>query len=84
MTHNTTTKGEIKMNTEKIRVTTEVKSNVEVGSILVRDFDSYKYRVVYITVDNKAILVSKQQSNETAIIDLLCYSGWLKVIESIN
>jgi hypothetical protein len=25
---------------------------------------------------NKAILVSKQQSNETAIIDLLCYSGW--------
>jgi hypothetical protein len=25
MTHNTTTKGEIKMNTEKIRVTTEVK-----------------------------------------------------------
>jgi hypothetical protein len=44
MTHNTTTKGEIKMNTEKIRVTTEVKSNVEVGSILVRDFDTYKYR----------------------------------------
>ena len=72
------------MKTEKIRVTSEVKSNVEVGSILVRDFDTYKYRVVYITVDHKAILVSKHQSDTTAIIDLLCYSGWLKVIESIN
>jgi hypothetical protein len=27
------------MKTEKIRVTTEVKSNVEVGSILVKEFD---------------------------------------------
>jgi hypothetical protein len=73
------------MKTEKIRVTTEVKSNIEVGSTLVKEFDvTHDYRVVYITVDNKAILVSKQQSNETAIIDLLCYSGWLKVVESIN
>ena len=73
------------MKTEKIRVTTEVKSNVEVGSVLVKGFDvTHHYRAVYITVDNKAILVSKQQSNETAIIDLLCHSGWLKVIESIN
>ncbi|SSC08519.1 hypothetical protein [bacterium endosymbiont of Bathymodiolus sp. 5 South] len=73
------------MKTEQIRVATEVKSNIEVGSILVREVDTtYKYRVVYITVDHKAILVSKHQSNETAIIDLLCISGWLKVIESVN
>jgi hypothetical protein len=73
------------MKTEQIKVATEIKSNVEVGSILVREVDTtYKYRVVYVTVDHKAILVSKHQSNETAIIDLLCTSGWLKVIEPIN
>jgi hypothetical protein len=73
------------MKTEQIRVATEVKSNIEIGNILVREIDiTYKYRVVYITVDNKAILVSKHQSDTTAIIDLLCHSGWLKVVEPIN
>ena len=73
------------MKTEQIRVTTEVKSNIQVGSILVRDLEAGDdYRVVYITADNKAILVSRQQPNETAIIDLFCNSGWVKVIESIN
>jgi hypothetical protein len=40
-----------------------------VGSTLVRDLEAGDdYRVVYITADNKAILVSKQQSNETAVL----------------
>ena len=78
------------MKTEKIRVTSEVKSNIEVGSILVREVDaadehrSDDYRVVYITVDGKAILVSRGQSNESAVVDLFCVNGWVKVIESIN
>jgi hypothetical protein len=73
------------MKTEQIKVATEIQSNIEIGSILVREIDiTYKYRVVYITVDHKAILVSKHQSDTTAIIDLLCHSGWLKVVEPIN
>jgi hypothetical protein len=61
-----------------------------VGSILVREVDaadehrSDDYRVVYITVDGKAILVSRGHSNESAIVDLFCVNGWVKVIESIN
>jgi hypothetical protein len=39
------------MKTEQIRVATEVKSNIEIGNILVREIDiTYKYRVVYINV----------------------------------
>jgi hypothetical protein len=78
------------MKTEKIRITADVKSNIEVGSILVREVDaadehrSDDYRVVYITVDGKAILVSRGQSNESAVVDLFCVNGWVKVIESIN
>ena len=78
------------MKTEKIKITADINSNIEVGSILVREVDaadehrSDDYRVVYITVDGKAILVSRQQSNESAIIDLFCVNGWVKVIESIN
>jgi hypothetical protein len=53
------------MKTEKIKITAEIKSNIEVGSILVREVvaaDEHRsddYRVVYITVDGKAILVSR-------------------------
>ena len=73
------------MKTEKIRITADVKSNIEVGSILVREVDAGDdYRVVYITVDGKAILVCRQQSNESAVVDLFCVNGWVKVIESIN
>jgi hypothetical protein len=73
------------MKTEKIKITADIKSNIEIGSILVRDLEAGDdYRVVYITVDGKAILVSRQQSNESAIIDLFCVNGWVKVIESIN
>ena len=70
------------MKTEQVKATTEIKSNIEVGSTVVREIDtSLKYRVVYITVDYKAILVSKNSADTSAIIDLLCVNGWLKVID---
>jgi hypothetical protein len=78
------------MKTEKIKIAADIKSNIEIGSILVREVDaadehrSDDYRVVYITVDGKAILVSRGQSNESAVVDLFCVNGWVKVIESIN
>ena len=73
------------MKTEKIKITADIKTNIEVGSILVREVDAADdYRVVYITVDGKAILVSRGQSNESAVVDLFCVNGWVKVIESIN
>ena len=78
------------MKTEKIKITADINSNIEVGSILVREVDaadehrSDDYRVVYITVDGKAILVSRGQSNESAVVDLFYINGWVKVIESIN
>jgi hypothetical protein len=35
------------MKTEQIKVATEIQSNIEIGSILVREIDiTYKYRVV--------------------------------------
>ena len=78
------------MKTEKIKITADIKSNIEVGSILVREVDaadehrSDDYRVVHITLYGKAILVSRQQPNESAVVDLFCVNGWVKVIESIN
>jgi hypothetical protein len=45
-------------------------TNIEVGSTVAREIDtSQLYRVVYITVDFKAVLVSKNSSDTSAIID---------------
>jgi hypothetical protein len=53
------------MKTEQVKATTEIKTNIEVGSTVVREVDtSLKYRVVYITVDYKAILVSKNSADK--------------------
>ena len=69
------------MKTEQVKATTEIKTNIEVGSTVAREIDtSQLYRVVYITVDFKAVLVSKNSSDISAIIDLLCMSGWVKVL----
>ena len=72
------------MKTEKVKSTKEIKSNIEVGTILIREINpSIKYRVVYISKDNEAILVSQQHADTTAIIDLTNVKSWLKVIDSI-
>ena len=69
------------MKIEQIKATTEIKTNIEVGSTLAREVDtSLHYRVVYITSDYKAILVSKNSPDTSAIIDLLSLSGWVKVL----
>jgi hypothetical protein len=71
------------MKTEQAIATTSIKSNIEIGVSVVREVDTnHKYRVVYITSDYKAVAVSKKETDTTAIIDLLCMNGWLKVIES--
>ena len=70
-----------KMKIEQIKATTEIKTNIEVGSTVAREIDtSQLYKVVYITVDFKAVLVSKNSSDASAIIDLLSLSGWVKVL----
>jgi hypothetical protein len=59
------------METEEIKARVQLKINVEVGSILVREVDtSIKYRVVYISSDGKAVLVSQRHADTSAIIDL--------------
>jgi hypothetical protein len=59
------------MKTEQL--TTGLNSNIEVGSTVVSETDnSQMYKVVFITVANKAILVSKTSSDITTIIDLMC------------
>ena len=69
------------MKTEQVKAITEIKTNIEVGSTVTRELDtSQHYRVIYITSDYKAILVSKNSPDTSAIIDLLCLSGWLKVL----
>jgi hypothetical protein len=73
------------METEEIKITHEIKSNVEVGSLVARRVDSgHKYRVAYITTDSKAILVSQYRVDTSAILDLLYPEEWKKVIESID
>ena len=67
------------MKTEQL--ITGLNSNIEVGSTVVSETDnSQMYKVVFITVANKAILVSKTSSDITTIIDLMCVNGWLKVL----
>jgi hypothetical protein len=57
------------MKTEQRQATTEIKTNIEVGSTVAREIDtSQLYRVVYITVDFKAVLVSKNSSDCTPSI----------------
>ena len=70
------------MKTEQIKASVQLKSNVDVGSVVVREFDmSTKYRVVYISLDGKAVLVSQRHADTSAIIDLTCANGWLKVFD---
>jgi hypothetical protein len=58
-----------------IKIAADIKTNIEIGSILIREVNaadehrSDDYRVVYITVDGKAILVCRGQSNESAVVD---------------
>ena len=71
------------MKTEEIKVNSDSGINIKVGDILVNDVDTppQLYRLVYITADDKAILVSTQQSDSTINISLLKLKCWLKVID---
>jgi hypothetical protein len=70
------------MKTEQVKAKTEIKSNIEVGSILVQESNTtIKYRVVYISIDNNAVLVSQHHADTTALIDLSGVRGWLKVLD---
>jgi hypothetical protein len=75
------------MKTQKLAKIRRTRGSAQVGDTLIYEDEHpeiehcQEWRVVYITPNNTAILVSRNNKDSCIFLDLFDVSGWLKITE---